>query len=819
MHIVKDPIFDRYFEFNFFQIEILNRLDGTRSIAEVARDLSESFEVEVDVTDVAEFVDVLRRNQLMVVTAINYRSPEIQARIAAIARKDLVKEGFSIGTTERRRASREASDRRTNRSEERSLFAEGLEALHSNDPQRALGCFDRVLERFPKNARAQRFRDAIQRACLTIRASSAGKSEFAGATRRALFNPDRFLTRLDGLIGGFVFSPAFLLVWASTVVTGVAILLANTEEIKQSVSALGVSTVGVTTVIYLTVAVFLHEMSHGLACKHFGGTVKSIGMAFVYMVPVAYCDVSDAYFFSRRNRVFVSLAGIISDCFMTSLWTILWRVSAPGTFTGTIGAVVAAVAALQTLLNLVPFIKLDGYYILMDLLRRPNLYQEAAGYAQAALISLLTGTNILPPVSGAIRALYVAYQIPATLWRLYILISFVLGVICVYLVANLGGWGVAISAGIIVGSVGGIILPLARMFWSTLRSNLGAFFRPAHLVQLVLILGAPVAIMGLVRWSVKVKAPVTLEPGAHAMARASEPGRVAQVYVAEGQAVARQQPLLRLDTSQLEAQLAAVRAARQIVRFELEEAKRGAVRPRLEVARARVALEETRARYAAAEWERARRLASAGGATQEAEMVARRQLASSENLIGEAVARLRTVAAKAPREQIFGLRAELARADVEEAVLLRRIQLSVVRAPIGGRVLTVRPAEFVGRWVGSGEGLFEIADARRMKAILRAPADDVADVHVGAPVRFKLWALPSDQTVECAVNEVGQKATATRGYGRVFETRCPVNNPESLALVGGMTGRAEIVLEPVPLAKVLFRPAWRLLKVDLWGLL
>ena len=72
----------------------------------------------------------------------------------------------------------------------------------------------------------------------------------------------------------------------------------------------------------------LHEFAHGLACKHFGGEVREVGVLMVYYVfPAFYCNVTDIYRIGRRReRLWVIFAGIYWQMLISAMGVdLLWQ--------------------------------------------------------------------------------------------------------------------------------------------------------------------------------------------------------------------------------------------------------------------------------------------------------------------------------------------------------------------------------------------------------------------------------------------------------------------------------------------------------------
>ncbi|MDQ0248330.1 putative peptide zinc metalloprotease protein [Sphingomonas kyeonggiensis] len=189
--------------------------------------------------------------------------------------------------------------------------------------------------------------------------------------RFTLFHPDAFLERHVAVVHALFSRPAvglYLLCFLSPVIVTA---LRPDLAVRAAGAYQPLLPLWQWFTLYLTMLAinFGHEMSHAAACKHFGGRVGRIGLMLMYLTPVPFCDVSDAWRFRETGpKVVVSAAGILFQLLVSAVFVDIWL------FTGS--SLVAYLALLNTgiaVMNLFPLIKLDGYWILSHLTRQPNL--------------------------------------------------------------------------------------------------------------------------------------------------------------------------------------------------------------------------------------------------------------------------------------------------------------------------------------------------------------------------------------------------------------------------------------------------------------
>jgi len=224
-----------------------------------------------------------------------------------------------------------------------------------------------------------------------------------------LVDPDRFLDRLRPLWRVLVSRPVALLI-ALSIAVGAAITVAMARRGELfSFGELGPYDLAAFYLI-VSLAVAGHELAHAAALKRFGGEVHEMGLLLLYFQPCFYCNVSDAYLLDRSRRLWVSFAGLYFELGVWGLCTLLaYRLGAEHAVGRVAMMVTAAVGLKAVLFNLNPLIKLDGYYLLVDLVQIPNLRQRAFGYLGDLLARLFGRAPTVRPRDRRERLILLTY--------------------------------------------------------------------------------------------------------------------------------------------------------------------------------------------------------------------------------------------------------------------------------------------------------------------------------------------------------------------------------------------------------------------------
>lgn len=121
-----------------------------------------------------------------------------------------------------------------------------------------------------------------------------------------------------------------------------------------------------------------HELGHALVARYHGCKVPTMGVAFLVMWPVLYTDTNEAWKLpSNKARFQIAIAGMATEiCIaIVATWAWLWLPDGP---TRSAALFMATTSWLMTLaLNASPFMRFDGYFLLVDAMGLPNLHQRS----------------------------------------------------------------------------------------------------------------------------------------------------------------------------------------------------------------------------------------------------------------------------------------------------------------------------------------------------------------------------------------------------------------------------------------------------------
>lgn len=164
----------------------------------------------------------------------------------------------------------------------------------------------------------------------------------------------------------------------------------------------------------------VHEIAHGLTVVHYGGTPKDMGTGWFYFGPMFYCDATDAWTFPRVKRMMVMLAGNLSTMLIGSAIVVVVYVLPLSGPVSNVLSMTAFWCFYTSLWNFAPPFETDGYYVLSDLLKMPNLRHDAYNYLKASLRRLLKKpVQETKDLTTKTRRILIAYAIMSVVWLAY----------------------------------------------------------------------------------------------------------------------------------------------------------------------------------------------------------------------------------------------------------------------------------------------------------------------------------------------------------------------------------------------------------------
>ncbi|MBX8477736.1 HlyD family efflux transporter periplasmic adaptor subunit [Pseudomonas cichorii] len=305
-----------------------------------------------------------------------------------------------------------------------------------------------------------------------------------------------------------------------------------------------------------------HEFGHAFMAKRAGCRVQSMGVAFMVLLPLFYTDVSDAWRVNdRRARLLIGAGGVLAEMLLACIALLAWSLLPDGPARTAAFMLASATWITTVVVNLNPFMRFDGYFLVSDLWEVDNLQGRAFALCRWRLREVLFGYGQPAPEPWTPtmqrRLLWWGYL--SWLWRAALFFGIALAVYHLFF-KLLGIFLMLVELGWF------IFLPIfkeTRHWWAnreqahTPRVLLSA----AGLLALVLLLAVP--------WRSSVELPVMLEAGRVTALHAPVAARVRQVNVQDGQTVEQGAVLVELESPDVDSRQAIVRREIEILQLQI----------------------------------------------------------------------------------------------------------------------------------------------------------------------------------------------------------------------------------------------------------
>lgn len=314
-----------------------------------------------------------------------------------------------------------------------------------------------------------------------------------------------------------------------------------------------------------TFAKVIHELGHAYSAKHFGLRVPTMGVAFLVMWPVLYTDTGESWKLTQSGQRFaISAAGMAAELTLALFATLTWAVAGDGPMKSMLFLLATTTWITTLAINLSPFMRFDGYFLLSDALDIPNLHERSGALAKRWVRNTffaLAQDDPEPLFSASLKRRLVAFALVTWLYRFTVFITIALVVYHKFF------------------KLLGIFLMMVEVVWFIARPvvvEIAYIWSQRSQVRVVVrSFIALLVIAGLVTWMF----PVATEVEAPALIHASKeytvyppfPARLDEVLVKTGQMVDENTVVARLDAPEVTDR--ATRAALQARAFAAELAR------------------------------------------------------------------------------------------------------------------------------------------------------------------------------------------------------------------------------------------------------
>jgi putative peptide zinc metalloprotease protein len=245
--------------------------------------------------------------------------------------------------------------------------------------EKTLDVFEAVSRRFDARSLAVRLQHFSQ---------TATQKEFS------LKRADAFFDSLYRRVGRLLFTrPARTVYWVMAptgLVLFLWLLFSGAYPLFSSAGSYGLGLVILMLANY--VMILFHECGHAMAIKNYGRRVPKAGMLFYFGSPAFFVDATDAWMIPKRGRLIVSFAGPFATVLTGSLLAIAIAVF-PSFAWNPVLFQLAFVCYFSAVMNLLPLLECDGYYVLMDWIEIPMLRKKSLAFVKEKLLGKLKGRS------------------------------------------------------------------------------------------------------------------------------------------------------------------------------------------------------------------------------------------------------------------------------------------------------------------------------------------------------------------------------------------------------------------------------------------
>ena len=379
--------------------------------------------------------------------------------------------------------------------------------------------------------------------------------------RLPLFKPDALLERTLPYVR-FLFTRKFALFLVALAFVDAHLVFRRWDEVTHAFLYFFNFEGLIYYALAATFAKVIHELGHAYSAKHFGLRVPTMGVAFLVMWPVLYTDTGETWKLRQpRQRFAIAAAGMAAELTLALFATLLWAIAAEGAMKSMLFLLATTTWITTLAINLSPFMRFDGYFLLSDALDLPNLHERSGALAKRWMRRTFFGLeqdDPEPTLAPGLKRRLTAFALVTWMYRFVMFL------------------GIAVVVYHAFFKLLGIFLFLVEIVWFILRPiAVELKYLWAQRSQVRVVVHAFIAlslVAGLVVWmfpvATEVEAPAMIHSAREHTVYPPFPARIDAILVRPGETVAADAVLVRLEAPELRDR--AIRAAMQARAFAAE---------------------------------------------------------------------------------------------------------------------------------------------------------------------------------------------------------------------------------------------------------
>lgn len=182
------------------------------------------------------------------------------------------------------------------------------------------------------------------------------------------------------------------------------------------------NSVGILCFLYFSL--IAHEFGHITAASKYNVESGDIGIGMYLFNPVVYVDMTNSWRLSKEARVLTDIGGVYFQNIMVVPLTLLTIITNSYTIRVSIMAVV-----FMSLINFMPFLKLDGYWLLTDSLALINVSEKSVSFVKNSIHMIFKEHKLnFIGNKNKLNSKDLVYFIYGVLYLISTLIMFILGI-------------------------------------------------------------------------------------------------------------------------------------------------------------------------------------------------------------------------------------------------------------------------------------------------------------------------------------------------------------------------------------------------------